>query len=522
MLTGKGQGEVVIQIYNTLSRRIEELVPRKSGELSMYICGPTVYNYIHIGNARTYVSFDMIVRFLIFKGYKLTLIRNITDVDDKIINKANQEGLSSEDVAKTYTEAFQEDMDRMGILAPDIEPKATEHIPEMVKMIGKLVEDGKAYEVDGDVYFAVDQFPDYGKLSNRKVDELRSGERIEPDPRKRNVLDFALWKAAKPGEPAWESPWGQGRPGWHIECSAMSEKYFGFGFDIHGGGIDLIFPHHENEIAQAEAASGTVPFVKYWMHGGMVNIGSEKMAKSVGNIILLRDLMNQWEPRVFRLFCLSTHYRSPIEFTEERMHEAQVAFGRVLNTLANAEYLCSLDGAPAHERLLDDLEVPSEDHSTEGHSLLNALNLSEEKFMRSMEDDFGTPQAIGTVFELVKDLNAFLDEQYKMTSVSGIALLREAQNKVIKLFDVLGIVIDPAADVLLSIPDDLIEVAGEFADITHHGENKKEIAATVLEAREEARRAKDWATADAIRNKLKDIGILIEDTPKGPRWKIAT
>ena len=333
----------MIRLYNTKTRTKVDFETLERGKVGMYVCGPTVYNYIHIGNARTFISFDVIRRYLMWRGFDVTFVQNVTDVDDKIIGKSLEEGRSAAEVAAEYTEAFIEDMRAAGVLDPDIRPKATEEIPAMIELIQELIDGGHAYDADGDVYFNVRSFPAYGELSGRNVDEMESGHReLRADgkgveDRKRDPLDFALWKAAKPGEPAWESPWGMGRPGWHIECSAMSRKYLGLPFDIHGGGADLVFPHHENERAQSEAACGCT-FANYWMHGGMLQINSEKMSKSLGNFKLLRDVLKVTDPKVLRFLMLQTHYRSPLDFSDERLAEAGAALCRIENAVKNLDW----------------------------------------------------------------------------------------------------------------------------------------------------------------------------------------
>ncbi|MFW6113512.1 MAG: cysteine--tRNA ligase, partial [Actinomycetota bacterium] len=302
-----------LKVYNTLTRKKDDFVPREEGKVSMYVCGPTVYNYIHVGNGRAYLVFDVIKRYLAYKGFEVFCVQNFTDVDDKIIKRSQEEGKSPHEIARVYEEAFLEDMSALNIEPPDVAPRATGTIQQMIDIVEGLVEKGHAYVVDGDVFFSVESFEEYGKLSGRTLEEMRAGERVEVDPRKRHPMDFALWKASKSGEPSWESPWGRGRPGWHIECSAMALKYLGMGFDIHGGGQDLIFPHHENEITQSEAYTGEKPFARYWLHNGFVNIREEKMSKSLGNIILVREILKRYEPDVVRLLSLQTHYRSPID-----------------------------------------------------------------------------------------------------------------------------------------------------------------------------------------------------------------
>ena len=327
---------MAIKIYNTLSRKKEELIPIEAGKVRMYLCGPTVYDYFHIGNARPFILFDIFRRYLKYRGLDVKFVFNFTDIDDKIIKKSIEEKIPASDVAKKYTEAFMEDIKKIGIKPADVYPKATENIPEIISLIEKLIKRGMAYSIDGEVFYSVKNFQDYGKLSGKKINELRSGARVEIDQRKKDPLDFSLWKSAKPGEPCWESPWGKGRPGWHIECSAMSMKYLGESIDIHAGGIDLVFPHHENEIAQSEGATGK-QFVKYWMHNGFLNIDGEKMSKSLGNFFTAREIMEKYHPAVIRMFFLLKHYRSPINFSEDRIKEAQQALERIITTLQNID-----------------------------------------------------------------------------------------------------------------------------------------------------------------------------------------
>ncbi|MCL2492103.1 MAG: cysteine--tRNA ligase, partial [Coriobacteriia bacterium] len=374
-----------MKIFNTLSRNKEEFVPREEGKISLYTCGPTVYNHIHIGNARTFISFDTIRRFLMWRGFDVTFVQNVTDVDDKIINRSLEEGRSAEEVAADYTEAFINSMHAVGVLDPTIRPRATETIEDMIGLIKRLIASEHAYVVDGDVYFAVRSFPEYGKLSGRDVDDMRAGTRIEVDERKRDPLDFALWKAAKPGEPSWTSPWGQGRPGWHIECSAMSEAELGLPFDIHGGGVDLVFPHHENEIAQSEAATGK-PFANYWMHGGMLQINSEKMSKSLGNFTLLKDVLERYPAPVIRLFMLQTHYRSPLDFSDARLQEATTAYERIATFVRNARWAA----AQGDESIAETDAVGAQRNAAFAEALENAR----VKFIDDMDDDFNTAGAL--------------------------------------------------------------------------------------------------------------------------------
>lgn len=493
-------------VFNTLTGKKEEFVPAEPPKVGMYICGPTVYNFIHVGNARTYVSFDIILRYLRYRGYEVTYVRNITDVDDKIINKARDEERSPETLAQHYAEEFHKDADSLGLLRPNGEPRATEHIAEMLNMVEALVEKGNAYEVDGDVYFSVKSFPDYGKLSHRELEEMRAGERVEVDPRKRHPMDFALWKRAGDDEPGWASPWGRGRPGWHIECSAMSEKYLGMGFDIHGGGQDLIFPHHENEIAQAEASRGAPAFVRYWLHGGLLNINDEKMAKSVGNILLVRELFEERRPEIFRLLCLGTHYRSPIGFSGERMEEAASALRRMENALSNVDY--AMDKAPVVEGDITDAEK----------GLAQAVVGSRKRFVQAMDDDFNTPLALGVVFELIRAINQSLEEAAQGLTEQGREIVGEARETLLELPAVVGLDLD-AMNLSEFLSEDLLSVAQDILVGEDHREKASALEA-LMRRREDARKGKDWKTADSIRTRLEDVGVEIEDTPQGPRWKL--
>jgi cysteinyl-tRNA synthetase len=498
---------VPIRIYNTLSRRKEELIPRNKGKIGMYVCGPTVYNYIHIGNGRTYLSFDIIYRYLKYRGYQVTYVRNITDIEDKIINKAREEGVSTAEIAAKYTLAFWEDAEALGLAKPTIEPKATEYIPSMIEMIKELISRGLAYVIDGDVYYEVSKFRDYGKLSHRTIEELRAGERVEVDPRKKNPLDFALWKAAKPGEPCWDSPWGKGRPGWHIECSVMSLQHLGMGFDIHGGGQDLIFPHHENEIAQSEGATGQKPFVRYWLHGGMVNIGEEKMAKSLGNIILVRELVKQYDADILRILALSTHYRSPIDFGVGKLEEAKAAYDRLLNFRRRTKQI--LGGKTSRHKALD-LERLTK--------FREALSRTKEKFVEAMDDDFNTAAALATVFEFIKEANSFMEESEGALTRGVKQLIREAESLVVELTGVFGLKI-VLPEEKQELPKDILEIAAKVG-VKSSGRTPREVLESVLNVREEARKQQNWTLADEIRESLLKVGVEIEDTPFGPRWKL--
>ncbi|MCL6471276.1 MAG: cysteine--tRNA ligase [Firmicutes bacterium] len=499
-----------LKIYNTMSREKEEFVPRDEGKVAMYVCGPTVYNYIHIGNGRTYLSFDIIYRYLKYLGYEVTYVRNLTDVDDKIINKAKEEGVSAQEIAERYSIAFTEDTDEMGLARPTIVPKATEHINEMIEIIEGLIKKGLAYEVDGDVYFEVTKFPGYGKLAHRTLEEMRAGERVEIDPRKHHPMDFALWKSAKPDEPSWDSPWGKGRPGWHIECTAMSLKYLGVGFDIHGGGQDLIFPHHENELAQTEGYTGE-QFVRYWMHGGMVNIGEEKMAKSLGNIILVRDLLKEHNPNVLRLLALGTHYRSPIDFGSEKLREAEAAYERFLNVRRRIE---SAMESPTVTRIPEQIE--------ETGRLQHAIQSAKAKFVESMNDDFNSAAALASLFELVKEINTFIEATEQEMTILAKDTLSKADEMLLELAGAVGLnlALPEAEEIESKLPDAIYELASEVLETGIDKKGKSELIDNILARRNQARKNKEWAIADRIRSALSELGIEIEDTPLGSRWKL--
>jgi cysteinyl-tRNA synthetase len=382
-------------VFNTLGNRKEEFIPSKEGEIKMYVCGITAYDLCHLGHARATIVFDFIFRYLLFLGYNVSYIRNFTDIDDKIIDRALEEKVDFSVISERYIEAFKEDMSRLGLLLPTHEPRATEHIPEIIAMVGDLVEKGYAYEVGGDVYYAVDKIIDYGKLSGKKVEELIAGARVGVDERKRNPLDFALWKKSKAGEPSWESPWGPGRPGWHIECSAMSMKHLGDSFDIHGGGKDLIFPHHENEIAQSEGATGK-PFVKYWIHNGFVNIDREKMSKSLGNYFTIREVLEKFHPEVIRFFFASNHYRSPIDFSDKSIREAKAGLDRLYNF-----YGRNLRLREAGISEIDENDAIAFLENSERAPLIDLRR----KFENAMNDDFNTAAALGFIFDAVRRAN---------------------------------------------------------------------------------------------------------------------
>ena len=456
-----------MKVYNTMTRTKEDFVPLTAGSVGMYVCGVTVYDLSHIGHARSAVAFDVMRRYLAFKGFRVTFVRNYTDIDDKIIRRANESGVSAREISERYIAAEREDMASLGLLPPDIEPKATEHIPEMVALIERLITLGVAYVVDGDVYFEIRRFPRYGRLSGKNLDELLAGARVDVDERKRDPRDFAMWKAAKPGEPSWPSPWGAGRPGWHIECSAMAMRYLGESFDVHGGGEDLIFPHHECEIAQAEAATGR-PFSRYWLHNGFVNMAKEKMSKSLGNTLSIRDLVKRFDPDALRLFFLGTHYRNPLEWSEERVQESARALERF-------------------RRLLDDPNAANAEPSASARP-----DGFRGQFESAMDDDFNTPQALGVLFDLARSLNdgrerAHVDAMARTAFAAGVAELR-----------LLG------------------GVLGLFARRATVQGPSPEVERLVAE-RVAARKARDFRRSDELRERIATLGFLVEDTPAGPR-----
>ena len=495
----------MIRIYDTMAREKRPFVPVEEGKVGMYVCGPTVYNYIHIGNARTFISFDTIRRYLMWRGYEVTFVQNITDVDDKIIAKSLEEGRSAAEVAAEYAQAFIDDMHAAGVLDPDIRPRATEEIDAMIALVEKLIENGHAYEVEGDVYFAVRSYEEYGQLSNRKIDEMESGHReLRADgqgleERKRDPLDFALWKAAKPGEPSWDSPWGKGRPGWHIECSAMSEKYLGLPFDIHGGGADLAFPHHENERAQSEAACGCT-FANYWIHGGMLQINSEKMSKSLGNFLLLRDVLKTTDPRVLRMLMLQTHYRSPLDFSDERLLEAQSALTRLVNFVTNTEWLCS---------------NPAQDPSTlDVDQYRQAVDTMHSSFIEAMDDDFNTAGALGAIFTFVSEANTLLSDT--CVCCLNAEAVEEGAKAVEELLGVLGIDLNNTQqEEGEESTEELVALASSLAG--YSGTESEEAIQALLDCRQSARKEKNFALADQIRDELGALGFTIEDTPQGAR-----
>ncbi len=487
---------MALRVYNTMTQKKEEFIPLHKGRIGMYACGVTVYDLCHIGHARSAVVFDVIYRYLQYKGYEVTYVRNFTDVDDKIINRAQQEGVSTEEIAARYIKEFYADMGALGMLPPTVEPKATEHIPEMIALVRRLMEKGHAYQVEGDVYYAVESFPEYGRLSKRSLDEMQAGARVEVDERKRNPLDFALWKAAKPGEPSWDSPWGKGRPGWHIECSAMSQRYLGDTFDIHGGGKDLIFPHHENEIAQAEGATGK-PFARFWLHNGFVNIAKEKMSKSLGNFLTIKEILKDHHPEVVRLFLLSRHYRSPIDYSTQSMEEARQNLVRFYQTLAGIDEVLTKGGEKVAGK------KRSSPKETTAHKRAKAFIQS---FEEAMDDDFNTAAALAPLFELSHDLNRLLQNP----ATHAPQILKKGKEAFALAGEVLGIFQQEPSLFLEK------EHQRKVQNLTITPEEIEKLIA----ARNEARSMKNWARADEIRNQLASQGIVLEDTPQGTAWRI--
>lgn len=458
----------MLHLYNTLTQQKEEFTPIEAGKIRMYVCGVTTYDFCHLGHGRMLVVFDVIVRFLRFCGFAVTYVRNITDIDDKIINRANELGIRFEELSEKFITIMHEDEQALNILPPDIEPRATKHIQEILDMVGTLLEKGFAYAaVNGDVYFSVNKFPNYTKLSKRNLDEMLAGARVEVDEAKEDARDFALWKAAKEGEPGWDSPWGFGRPGWHIECSAMSTKCLGDTFDIHGGGSDLIFPHHENEIAQSECATGN-DFARYWMHNGPLRIDDEKMSKSLGNFFTIREVLEKYSPEVIRYFLISSHYRSGINYSEDNLSQAQAALERFYNALKGIDA-----GAVA----------PTAD------------TVYEKSFRAAMEDDFNTPEAIGALFDLAREINRL--KQDDADAAAGLSAL------LISLGSVLGVLQLPA--------DEFLRQGSENIDTEYIKE--------LIARRNTARAEKDWAMADQIRDELQVLNVILEDKDGVTSWR---
>ncbi len=459
-----------MQIYNTMTRKKEPFVPIREGQVSMYVCGPTVYDFIHIGNARPLIVFDTFRRYLEYRGYQVTYVQNFTDIDDKLIRRANQEGTTVPALAERFIREYYTDADALGIERSTVNPRATEHIRDIIDLVQKLIDLGHAYPTEnGDVYFSVRSYPGYGKLKGQDINDMENGVRIDTNDIKRDPLDFALWKGAKPGEPSWPSPWGEGRPGWHIECSAMSMNILGPTFDIHGGGADLIFPHHENEIAQSEAATGK-PFAHYWMHNGYINIDNQKMSKSLGNFFTVRDITKQYDPEAVRMFMLGANYRNPLNFSRELMDQAVTSLTRLRTAKERLDATPTNDSTPAPE-----LET----------KLLNFQN----RFNEAMDDDLNTADALGVLFDFARFVNIFATEAHPKAEIDAVKKQYRLLAKVLGLLQ-----------------------KGSSEDFPAE-------ALQLLEERTVARKEKNWARADAIRNQLKDMGFAVEDSAQGPKLK---
>ena len=467
-----------MKIYNTMTRQKEEFIPLHPGKVGIYACGPTVYNYFHIGNARPFIVFDVLRRYLRYKGYDVTFVQNFTDIDDKLIRRANEEGTTVPEIAEKYIKEYFVDAEGLGVEKADVHPRATRHIGEIIAMIKKLEAGGYAYRVDsGDVYFDTQAYSGYGKLSGQNLEDREAGARIEVDDVKKNPMDFALWKAQKPGEPAWNSPWGMGRPGWHIECSAMSTKYLGETFDIHCGGVDLIFPHHENEIAQSECATGK-PFAKYWMHNGHINVDNRKMSKSLGNFLLVRDISKEFDLEVVRMFMLSAHYRSPINYSRDLLLQAQSSLERLYTARNNAIFARE----HAIEKPLQEDEIAFKERSEEAIHAFDA----------AMDDDLNTADAIGAIFDYIREMNIILADSRD----PGLATYNTALNTLRCMTDVLGL-LRKEAD---GVPEEIRQLVAQ---------------------RTQAKKDKNFALADELRAKVLEMGYVIEDTPKGAKVKRA-
>ncbi|MDQ5874698.1 MAG: cysteine--tRNA ligase [Actinomycetota bacterium] len=474
-----------LRVYDSAARSVVAFEPAHPPRVSMYVCGPTVYGLVHIGNARTFLWFDLIRRYLSYRGFEVTFVMNYTDVDDKIIERAREEDVDEESLARRYAEAFEADMKALGVDAPDILARATEHIPDMVAAIEGLVQQGFAYEADGNVFFAVERFDGYGRLSGRSLADMRAGQRVEPHPSKRHPLDFALWKAAKEEEPSWSSPWGPGRPGWHIECSVMSIRYLGMGFDLHGGGTDLIFPHHENELTQAEALTGEAPFVRHWLHSGMVQMQSEKMSKSLGNIVTARQALERFDGEVVRMWALSGSYRTQVVFSEKALHDASAAYERWKTFHESSAHLLeSVSGARAAQEATSASELSGADR---------------DRFIAAMDDDFNSAVAVAVIHDLVREGNGELEAASRGDSAARVRLEGLA-GTFAELTWVLGFSFAPEV-----VSD---ELAGSLIDY-------------LLELREQARAEREFERADEIRHRLGSLGVVIEDTPSGARWRLA-
>lgn len=482
-----------LRLYNTATRMKEEFHPLRPGKVGIYVCGVTVYDLCHIGHARSTIVFDVLVRYLRARGYEVTYVRNFTDVDDKIIDRARIAGKETSILAQENIDAFHDDMGQLGILNADYEPRATEYISPMIGMIQTLIHKGFAYLVDGDVFYSVEKFRSYGRLSGRRLEDMKTGTRIAVDEKKRHPMDFALWKGAKPGEPQWPSPWGPGRPGWHIECSVMSTHYLGSTFDIHGGGQDLLFPHHENERAQSMAANEG-EFARYWVHNGFVTVESEKMSKSLGNFLTIQDALKSYHPEVLRLFLLSKHYRTPLDFSRSAVLDVQSGLVRIYRTLQRINQLSGDDPVSGNRA---------------GTALLSGEAKSPflEQFIQSMDDDLNTASAIGLLFEKVREINRVMDSEGEMPAGDGLARIYAECRELLAAARVLGL--------LEENPDRFFEKI-----YVAQGSVPVEEIERLIEDRKRARTEKKWAEADAIRDRLKEMGVVLEDGPKGTTWRL--
>lgn len=479
---------MTIKVYNTLTKKKEEFVPQEPGKVGIYVCGVTPYNHPHIGNARPFVVWDVIKRFFEHEGFDVTHVQNFTDVDDKIINKAKEEGVAWDTICNRYIDAYFEVMDKLNVKRAHIYPRVSEHIPEIIQTVQTLIDNGHGYVVDGDVYYRVNSFEHYGELSGRNLEDMMAGARVDVDDRKENPMDFALWKAAKPGEPAWDCPWGKGRPGWHIECSTMSMKYLGKTFDFHGGGSDLIFPHHENEIAQSEGCTGCHPFVHYWVHNGFITVNEEKMSKSLGNFFTVLDILKEFEPEVVRFFILNTHYRSPLDFSDERLAEAKRSLERLATAKENLQALSKVISVGPTEETL---------------AKRNEVKQLVADFMEAMSDDFNTALAISYIFALAKEINIY----HQAVTTGATKPDGKLVDMMVKAFKEMTEVIG------------ILEDGGEKAPATAKEADEAAAIEAKIAERQEARKNKDYAKADAIRKELAEQGIILEDTPQGVRWK---
>ena len=488
-----------MRLYNTLTRRKEDFAPLIPGQVGLYACGVTVYDDVHLGHARSGVVFEVVVRYLRWRGFEVTWVRNFTDIDDKILRRAAAEQVPWNEIAARYIASFQEDMAALGLPPAQMEPKATDHIPEMLEIIRRLEEKGFAYKGGDDVYFRVRRFPGYGKLSGQALEDLEAGARIEVDPHKEDPLDFVLWKGSKPGEPAWDSPWGPGRPGWHIECSAMSAKYLGETFDLHGGGLDLVFPHHENERAQSEAATGKT-FARGWLHHGLLTIDREKMSKSMGNFFTVKEVLQKFPPEVVRFFLINAHYRSPLDFSDAALAEAETALLRLYAALARIEELKKAPPGPLPASPPDFL--PPGLTPEEGERLATLR----PRFQAAMDDDFNTALALGHLFDAVRLVNRVLEQPE--SSAPCLAFLAARQADLVELGSLLTL--------LQADPGDMVTRLRQTGDL----KISPEAIDALIAARTEARLQKNYARADAIRRQLDDLNITLEDTPQGTIWRV--